>query len=164
MIWNKMVSEHAKIVGVSESTAQWRLIAACIVLLAIGACVVISYVTPSLFQPTTNTETKNDTEHKEVTPPLAPARSFYVLNAGAPLCSSFQGAITAGAVMRSGNPAVIDAVLAQHGCETSSQRIEIDGAASVQTLQAGVIMINTPSGDRVYTTSGSIYNSSGRVY
>lgn len=62
MVWKKMVSEHAKIVGVSESTAQWRPILACVVLFAIGACVVVSYVPSSLFQTRANTQVKNDTE------------------------------------------------------------------------------------------------------
>jgi hypothetical protein len=75
---------------------------------------------------------------------------------GAPLCTSFNGAITAGAVMRSGNAMAIDAVLSRHGCETSSQPIELDPAASVQELEAGVVVINTPGGDRVYTTADSV--------
>ncbi len=87
------------------------------------------------------------------------ARTYRTVAAGAPLCSSFKGAITAAAVMRSGNPMAIDAVLSRQGCETSSQPIELDPGASVSELQAGVVVINTPTGDRVYTSGDSLSTS-----
>lgn len=89
-------------------------------------------------------------------PAAAPMRTYRTVAGGAPLCNSFNGAITASAVMRSGNPMVIDAVLSRHGCETSPKSIELDPDSSVQDLQAGIVVINTPSGDRVYTTGSSI--------
>jgi hypothetical protein len=92
-------------------------------------------------------------------PAPKPMRTYYMVASGAPLCTSFKGAITAGAVMRSGNPMAIDAVLTRQGCETSSQHVELDPGSSVQELQAGVVVINTPSGDRVYTTADSISTS-----
>jgi hypothetical protein len=92
-------------------------------------------------------------------PAAEPVRTYYTVASGAPLCSSFKGAITAAAVMRSGNPMAIDAVLSRQGCETSPQHIELDPGASVQELQAGVVVINTPSGDRIYTTADSLSTS-----
>jgi hypothetical protein len=86
-------------------------------------------------------------------------RTHRTVAAGAPLCTSFKGAITAAAVMRSGNPMAIDAVLSRQGCETSSQPIKLDPGASVNELQAGVVVINTPDGDRVYTTGDSLSTS-----
>ncbi|HVO45865.1 MAG TPA: hypothetical protein VMT29_05965 [Steroidobacteraceae bacterium] len=86
-------------------------------------------------------------------------RTSRTVAAGAPLCSSFKGAITAAAVMRSGNSMAVDAVLSRQGCETSSQAIVLDPGASVNELQAGVVVINTPGGDRVYTTADSLSTS-----
>jgi len=88
-----------------------------------------------------------------------PVRTYYTVVAGAPLCFDFKGAITAASVMRSNNPMAIDAVLTRQGCQTASQRIEIDPAASIQQLGAGIVVVNTPSGDRVYTTQDSISTS-----
>lgn len=94
-------------------------------------------------------------------PPSAPepVRTYYTVASGAPLCASFKGAVTAAAVMRSGNPMAIDAVLTRQGCDTSPQQVDLDPDASVQELQAGVVVINTPDGDHVYTTADSISTS-----
>ena|SRR5487761_479611 len=98
--------------------------------------------------------------------PAKPAEStpqvYRIVIAGAPLCSSFKGAITAAAVMQSGNPMVIDAVLSRQGCQTSSQQIALDPGDSVQELEAGVVVINTPAGDRVYTTGVSLSTTSSQ--
>lgn len=67
-----MVSEHARILGVSETTAQWRLVAASVVLFVIGGCVVVSYLPSSLFQSRVATDETNSHEsamHAELKSP-----------------------------------------------------------------------------------------------
>jgi hypothetical protein len=95
----------------------------------------------------------------EPAPAPQPVRTYYTLASDAPLCSSFNDAITAAAVMRTGNPMAIDAVLSKHGCETLPNATVLDPGARIQDLQAGVVVIVTPSGDRVYTTRSSISSS-----
>jgi hypothetical protein len=92
-------------------------------------------------------------------PEPQPVRTYYTLASDAPLCTSFKGAITAAAVMRAGNPVVIDAVLSRQGCETLPNSTILDPDARIQELQAGVVVIITPTGDRVYTTGSSLSSS-----
>ena len=58
-----MVSEHARTLGVSERTAQWRLIVGFIVMLGGAVCLVASHLPSSLFQ--SGAQAKNDTEPHE---------------------------------------------------------------------------------------------------
>ena len=71
------------------------------------------------------------------TPVATPVRTYYTLSSNAPVCTSFKGAITAAAVMRSGNPMAIDAVLSRQGCETLPQATELDPGASIQDRTGG---------------------------
>jgi len=87
----------------------------------------------------------------------APTRSVYSLSRGSPMCGSFKGAITAIAVMRSGNPTAIAMVLDRQGCEQAPQTYQFDVSNTLmQELQAGVVLLTLADGTQIYTTQDSV--------
>lgn len=86
----------------------------------------------------------------------APADNRRTLAAGAPICDSFKGALTAMSVMRSNNPIAIDAVLTRQGCEKNPKRIFLELGSSIEDLGNGVVVVRTPSGATGYTFGSAI--------
>ena len=101
----------------------------------------------------------NDFAENSSPPPATHVYEIHILAAGAPLCYSFNGAITAAAVMRDasmGTPTyVVDDVLSQHGCTTNSQETALNPGASVQYQGGGVVLISM-NGMNIFTTQTSI--------
>ena len=102
------------------------------------------------------TASSASSEHTVSVP--TPVKRYYTIKRAAPVCNTFEGAVTARAVMPSQNSTVIDAVLTQHGCELTPEEYTFKADQTLVTqLQAGVVVVTIPEGNRIYTTRDSVW-------